>query len=170
LIAHWGATPCIKDLRTCPKVRPTKQLLIHDAATRQSCPQGSPAMCRCPVSPDLPFQDRRNDARLIAQRVRAFLNLVWDFVEDVLRSRLDFLVLLLRGGLELFTVFSALWCITGEGPLLCQVRLFIWAACLSSARVHQPGHPGTRQFPLRVDLRPFCRASCEEFRGRPNLS
>src|SRR5467141_1823938 len=93
------------------------------------------AMCRCPVSPDLPFQVRRDDARLIAQRVHAFLNVVVDFVEDVLRSRVDFLVLLLRGGLELFTVFSALCYITGEGPPRCQVRRFIWAACFSSAGV-----------------------------------
>src|SRR5258708_38643001 len=73
-------------------------------------------MRRCLVSPDLPFQVRRNDARLITQRVRAFLNLLLDFVEDALRSRLDFLVLLLRGGLELFTAFGALCYITRESP------------------------------------------------------
>ena len=93
------------------------------------------AMRRCLVSPDLPFQVRRNDARLITQRVRAFLNLVLDFVEDALRSRLDFLVLLLRGGLELFTAFGALCYITGESPPRCRVKRFIWAACFSSAGV-----------------------------------
>src|SRR5712672_2572288 len=46
------------------------------------------AMRRWPVSPDLPFDARRNDARLIAQRARAFLNVVLDFVEDVLSSTL----------------------------------------------------------------------------------
>src|SRR6267143_2808548 len=91
------------------------------------------AMRRWPVSPDLPFDARRNDARLIAQRARAFLNVVLDFVEDVLRSRLDFLVLLLRDDLQLFALFIALCCITRKGPSLCQVRRFIWTACFSSA-------------------------------------
>src|SRR5258708_13724182 len=99
-------------------------------------------MRRCLVSPDLPFQVRRNDARLITQRVRAFLNLVLDFVEDALRSRLDFIVLLLRGGLELFTAFSALSYITGESPPRAQVSPFLWATCFSSAGVHEPRHPG----------------------------